>query len=142
MCEKAGRAPFTETQTSALVRFMDRSGEGDLSMQEVARGFAAIDEPIEAESLEEEIGALIRQVEAVLQDKRLVDSFRELDVAKASRITSAQLKDGLQRLLRPEAFLKARVKVCGHGVERGSWPRCPPCPPPLPLPLYPPPPRR
>jgi Ca2+-binding EF-hand superfamily protein len=75
----------------------------------VQDGFSRIDQPSAAEAMELEIGDIINQVEAVLKDRRLVDFFRELDTEKTAKITTKTLHEGLNRLLRPTAFLNKRL---------------------------------
>ena len=107
---KTSQKPFTETDIQCMVRFMDGGGAGDLSLEDVLDGFSRIDAPSAAEAMELEIGDIIKQVESVLKDRRLIDFFRELDTDKTAKITTKTLHDGLNRLLRPTAFLQKRLQ--------------------------------
>ena len=100
---------FTEEDLFKLLRFMDPSGDGELNLAEVRSAFASINTKTKVEEMEGDIGDVLHRCEQAMKGRRLKDFFIEIDVEDRGVVSSAALKEGLERLLQPSANLRATI---------------------------------
>ena len=103
---------FSESDILKLVRYMDPSGEGDVSAEEIADAFVRVDTISDAERIEFEVGGTLLRIEHFMKEKgmRLQDFFVSLDKQNIGAVTVRELTYGLSQLSEPSGAVKALMK--------------------------------
>jgi Ca2+-binding EF-hand superfamily protein len=109
---------FTQADVVKLVRYLDPSGEGDMTIDEVKMAFDNVDAPSAADVLKGEVGSALGRLEKFMKDKgmRLVDLIAVLSGVENGdgtdgSMTTADLKKGLAKICAPSPALQALVKA-------------------------------
>ena len=103
-----------DTSTSELmqfVRYIDTSGENDLTYEEVSDALAKLDSLTEAEQLGEHLGDIFERFEHAIKGMRLLGFFRVLDKDRSGSVSTAELRDELAILMQPEGKVRAQLKM-------------------------------
>jgi len=111
---------FTQGEVVKLVRYLDPSGEGDMTIDEVQKAFDEVDEPSPADDLKGEVGDALSRLEGFMKDKgmRLIDllaTFSGVGTGNGEQgsdgsMTTKDLKVGLKKICAPSPQLQALVK--------------------------------
>ena len=106
LCKDAGVSSFAENDLVFLLRYMDPSGEGDLSKEELHDAFgrakkALLGEEEEGDSVKEQVTKVIQKLEGFMKSRgmRLSDLFYWLDKSGDGKVSYKELQNGLERLL-------------------------------------------
>jgi len=113
-----GYRRFTGGEVVKLVRYLDPSGEGDMTIEEVKEAFDKVDEPSAADVLKGEVGEALGKLEKFMKDKgmRLVDLIAVLSGVEDGDGTDgsmkvADLKRGLTKICAPSSALRLLVEA-------------------------------
>ncbi|GMI02624.1 hypothetical protein TrVE_jg13805 [Triparma verrucosa] len=117
---KSKKGSFSESDILKLVRFMDPSGEGDISVEEAKDAFAKIGTVSEEEIMENEVGNTMIRLEAFMKEKgmRLFDFFANMDKSGDGDVDIPELTAGLMSLSEPSGAVKALIKRRDEALER------------------------
>ncbi|GMH70845.1 hypothetical protein TrST_g2624 [Triparma strigata] len=107
LCKDASVSGFNENDLVFLVRFLDPSGEGDLSKDEMEEGFRKAGGLQEKEPQDDDdevqrrIGSVITKLEDFMKNRgmRLSDLFYWLDRSGDGKLGFKELQGGLERLI-------------------------------------------
>ncbi|GMH68941.1 hypothetical protein TrRE_jg1105, partial [Triparma retinervis] len=111
---------FSEPDVMKLVRFMDPSGEGDISIDEAVAAFDKLGKVSEDEIMEQEIGTTMMRLENFMKEKgqRLMDFFSAMDKSGDGDIDVGELTAGLKALSEPSGAVKALIKRRDEALEQ------------------------
>ena len=103
---------FSESDILKLVRYMDPSGEGDLSVDEAKDAFDRLGKVSDEEVMEKEVGNTMIRLEKFMKDKgmRLFDFFNAMDKSGDGDVDVPELTAGLMALSEPSGAVKALIK--------------------------------
>ena len=102
-----------------FVRFIDTSGEGDISAVEIEAAFLQLDDPESAQQhLNGEIAVLMARFERAIAGKRLLGFFRNADVRHRDTLTRHDLHRALGQLMRPSGEVRAMLKAKTEQIQR------------------------
>ena len=97
-------------EMNTLLRYIDTTGDGDLSYLEVQQAVAKLDVPTASEELGAALGDKFERFEEALKGQRLVGFFGQCDKASRGVITIPELKVGLRALMMPSGRIRAMLK--------------------------------
>jgi len=111
---------FSEPDIMKLVRFMDPSGEGDISIEEAISAFDKLGKVSSDELMEQEVGHTMMRLENFMNEKgqRLMDFFAAMDESGDGDIDIAELTSGLKALSEPSGAVKALIKRRDEALEQ------------------------
>ena len=103
---------FSESDILKLVRYMDPSGEGDLSVDEAKDAFERLGKVSEEEVMKKEVGNTMIRLEKFMKEKgmRLFDFFKAMDKSGDGDVDIPELTAGLMALSEPSGAVKALIK--------------------------------
>eukprot|EP00520_Triparma_pacifica_P008638 CAMPEP_0118638156 /NCGR_PEP_ID=MMETSP0785-20121206/3529_1 /TAXON_ID=91992 /ORGANISM="Bolidomonas pacifica, Strain CCMP 1866" /LENGTH=2054 /DNA_ID=CAMNT_0006529377 /DNA_START=28 /DNA_END=6189 /DNA_ORIENTATION=+ len=122
---KGKKELFSEPDIMKLVRFMDPSGEGDISIEEAVIAFDKLGKVSEDELMEQEIGHTMMRLENFMKEKgqRLMDFFSAMDESGDGNIDTEELTAGLKSLSEPSGAVKALIKRRDEALEQQEMDR-------------------
>ena len=103
----SGVTLLDEGELMALLRFIDKSGEGDVSYKEMTDAVAKLDTPTEAEKIGAMLGDTFERFEAAIKGKQLLTVFRSADKTCRGIITTAELRAEFGTLMAPSGRVRA-----------------------------------
>lgn len=101
MCKHANLPAWHNDVIHCLLRYMDPSGDGDLTEAEVRLAFTRFKMPNESQQILEAAGPIIAGLEECMKAKqmRIRDLFHSIDTDKSSTISFSELTNALRSLL-------------------------------------------
>lgn len=107
---------FSQSEIVELVRYLDPTGEGDMTIDEVRDAFRDVDCESAADQLRGDVGLSLQRLEKFMKDKgmRMIDlisHFSGIEKGEGSdgSMTTVDLKNGLAALVAPSASLQILV---------------------------------
>ena len=100
LCLDLGAASFSKHDLNVILKYMDPNGDGDLSYQEVSRGFRRIHLPADCQKVLEDSGPILPYLQDFMGDRqiRVRDLFNFFDIRNKKIITFDVLCDGIERV--------------------------------------------
>eukprot|EP00602_Paraphysomonas_sp_CaronLab_P007025 CAMPEP_0185026868 /NCGR_PEP_ID=MMETSP1103-20130426/11415_1 /TAXON_ID=36769 /ORGANISM="Paraphysomonas bandaiensis, Strain Caron Lab Isolate" /LENGTH=367 /DNA_ID=CAMNT_0027560599 /DNA_START=59 /DNA_END=1159 /DNA_ORIENTATION=+ len=100
LCEDLGASLFTKHDLTIMLKYLDPNGDGDLSYQEVSKGFRRIHRTADCKAIMMSSGPIIPYLQDFMRDRqiRVRDLFNFLDIKNKKAISLEVLCEGIERV--------------------------------------------